>query len=57
MASMMTGVPPGARASDAGASPADIASLLEKLHDLMQKGILTEAEFAAKKGELLSKLK
>jgi len=34
----------------------DITALLEKLHDLMSKGILTKEEFEAKKAELLKKL-
>lgn len=34
----------------------DIATTLEKLHGLIAKGILTQAEFDAKKTELLSKL-
>jgi hypothetical protein len=39
-----------------GASTHDIVSALEKLGDLRSKGILTDAEFAAKKAELLSRL-
>lgn len=35
---------------------ADITSLLEKLHDLMTKGVITKEEFEAKKAELLKKL-
>lgn len=34
----------------------DVFATLERLGDLMQKGILTEEEFAAKKAELLSRL-
>lgn len=34
----------------------EIAATLEKLHGLMTKGILTQAEFEAKKAELLKKL-
>jgi len=34
----------------------DIVGALEKLGDLRTKGILTDAEFAAKKAELLSRL-
>ena len=34
----------------------DIPALLEKLHELTTKGILTAAEFEAKKAELLKKL-
>jgi membrane protease subunit (stomatin/prohibitin family) len=34
----------------------DIPATLEKLHALVGKGILTQAEFDAKKAELLKKL-
>jgi membrane protease subunit (stomatin/prohibitin family) len=34
----------------------DVVATLEKLHDLKTKGILTDAEFDAKKAELLKKL-
>jgi membrane protease subunit (stomatin/prohibitin family) len=34
----------------------DVTLLLEKLHDLMSKGVLTKEEFEAKKAELLKKL-
>jgi hypothetical protein len=54
---------PPAPASVAVASPAptpattdDILTTIERLSDLHQKNILTEAEFAAKKAELLSRL-
>jgi hypothetical protein len=30
---------------------------LEKLHDLMKKGVLSEAEYNEKKAELLKKIK
>jgi hypothetical protein len=40
----------------APAGPEAIVSLIEKLADLHAKGVLTEAEFAAKKTELLSRL-
>jgi hypothetical protein len=42
-----------------GAAPApaeDPLALIEKLHALKEKGILSEEEFAAKKAELLKKL-
>ena len=35
---------------------ADITSLLEKLHDLLTKGVLTQEEFDAKKAELLKRI-
>jgi hypothetical protein len=44
---------PGAPAAK---SDGDIATLLETLHDLKTKGVLTDAEFAAKKAELLKRL-
>ena len=40
----------------ASAAVEDIPAMIEKLHALMEKGILTPAEFEAKKGELLRKL-
>ena len=39
-----------------GGGPEDPIALLERLHGLVAKGILTEAEFQAKKTEILSKL-
>ena len=50
IASAVQGVKPGAE------SAAEITSAIEKLHDLMTKGILTKEEFDAKKTELLKKL-
>jgi len=54
MASTMAGSLQG------GKPPADptaeVTSLLEKLHDLMNKGVLSKEEFEAKKAELLKKL-
>ena len=47
-------LPPAAPA--ATVSPDDVVATLEKLHGLVAKGILTQAEFDAKKAELLSKL-
>lgn len=44
---------PGAPAAK---SDGDVATLLETLHDLKTKGVLTDAEFAAKKAELLKRL-
>jgi membrane protease subunit (stomatin/prohibitin family) len=45
---------------NSGAAPKesaeDVTALLEKLHGLMTKGILSQAEFEAKKAELLKKL-
>ena len=47
--SLQGGKPPGD-------TTAELTSLLEKLHDLMNKGVLTKEEFEAKKTELLKKL-
>jgi membrane protease subunit (stomatin/prohibitin family) len=44
---------PAATGSQAGG---DAAALLETLHDLKTKGVITDAEFAAKKAELLKRL-
>ncbi|NOT16995.1 MAG: hypothetical protein HOP20_02860 [Sulfuriferula sp.] len=52
MAGAMTAPP----ATAAVAQTEDIPALLEKLHELTTKGILTAAEFEAKKAELLKKL-
>jgi len=38
-------------------SPQDPIALLERLHGLVAKGVLTQAEFDAKKAELLSKIR
>ena len=54
MQSMTPGSAPAAPA--ATVSPDDVVATLEKLHGLVAKGILTQAEFDAKKAELLSKL-
>lgn len=37
-------------------SGSDIPALIEKLHDLLTKGVLTQEEFDAKKAELLKKM-
>jgi hypothetical protein len=52
MAGAMTAPPAAAAVAQTG----DIPALLEKLHELTTKGILTAAEFEAKKAELLKKL-
>jgi membrane protease subunit (stomatin/prohibitin family) len=43
--------------SSTSSDPTDPVSALEKVHDLFKKGILTQAEFEAKKAELLQKIK
>ncbi len=59
---MMQSMTPGSAPAAATAAPAatvspdDVVATLEKLHGLVAKGILTQAEFDAKKAELLSKL-
>lgn len=45
-----------AAAAAAGVKPDEVMALLEKLHELKVKGILSDAEFDAKKVELLKKL-
>lgn len=37
-------------------SPGDVLTTIERLSELQRKGVLTEAEFAAKKAELLARL-
>lgn len=54
MAAAMT--QPGAAAQPAAQAAEDIPALLEKLHGLVAKGILSQEEFEAKKAELLKKL-
>ncbi len=49
----------GGSAGAPGAAPQraqDVVQLLEQLHDLKTKGVLSDAEFAEKKAELLKKL-
>ena len=43
-------------AQTAGMKPEEVTATLEKLHELVGKGILSQAEFDAKKSELLKKL-
>ncbi|MCJ2035388.1 SHOCT domain-containing protein [Methylobacterium sp. J-068] len=45
-----------ARAPAAASAAGDLLGTIERLSDLRRKGILTEAEFAAKKAELLARL-
>lgn len=55
MASTMAGAMQSGAKVEAG-KPEDVTALIEKLHDLMTKGVLTREEFEAKKAELLKKL-
>ncbi len=59
-AGLQGGAAPATAPASAGVAaavkPDDVVALLEKLGDLYAKGILTEAEFTAKKAELLQKL-
>ena len=48
--------PAAAAAPTAGVCTDDVVATLEKLHGLVGKGILSQAEFDAKKAELLGKL-
>jgi Short C-terminal domain len=47
---------PNAEAGDAGSRQRDILAAIERLGELQARGILTDAEFSAKKTELLSRL-
>jgi Short C-terminal domain len=47
---------PASRNATIQAQPDEIFSLMEKLADLHEKGILTDSEYESKKGELLSRL-
>jgi membrane protease subunit (stomatin/prohibitin family) len=53
---MGTGMAGVGNAGAAAASQEDPYEAINKLHDLLTKGILTQAEFDAKKGELLKKI-
>jgi hypothetical protein len=53
---MSPGGAPGGGAPAQAKSSQDAMQLLEKLHDLKTKGVITEAEFDAKKAELLAKM-
>ena len=54
---MAAATQPAAAASAGGTVSADeVVATLEKLHGLVEKGILSQAEFDAKKAELLKKL-
>jgi membrane protease subunit (stomatin/prohibitin family) len=54
---MASGIASAAQAAKPpAAGAADVTSAIEKLHELMTKGILTQEEFEAKKTELLKKL-
>ena len=50
------GAPAAAAATAAAISADEILATLEKLHGLVEKGILSQSEFDAKKAELLRKL-
>ncbi len=50
------GTPPAPAAAAAAPSADDVVATLEKLHGLVAKGILSQAEFDEKKAELLKKL-
>ena len=56
-ASTPSGPSSGRPAAGAAAGAEDPVALLERLHGLVTKGILTEAEFLAKKTEILSKIR
>ena len=57
-ASQIAGATGPASSTPAAATPAeDPIALLERLHGLVTKGIITDAEFQAKKTEILSKIR
>ena len=56
MASSMANPAQPQAAKPTAESAADVTALLEKLHDLMTKGVLSKEEFEAKKAEMLKKL-
>ena len=57
LAATTAGAAPAAVAGAAGTVAADeVVATLEKLHGLIEKGVLSPEEFAAKKAELLKKL-
>jgi membrane protease subunit (stomatin/prohibitin family) len=47
----------GSTVTAASAAPDDPIALLERLHGLVTKGIISQAEFDTKKAELLSKIR
>jgi hypothetical protein len=60
---MLDAMRPGPAAGTSGAAPAAAAmdpgavlAMIEKMHDLKVKGILSDAEFDRKKAELLARL-
>lgn len=55
--SMAHGTTPGINVTPPAAAQDDIIATLEKLHALVGKGVLTQAEFDTKKAELLGQLK
>ena len=58
MGQMMAGALSGVNAAQAGnTAVADPMATLEKLSDLLKKGVLTQAEFDAKKAELLQQIR
>lgn len=56
MGQMMSGMNLGGGGAPTATSVEDPINLLEKLGDLLQKGILTQAEFDTKKAEILAKI-
>jgi membrane protease subunit (stomatin/prohibitin family) len=56
MASAMTPAAGAAATAAPTVSADDVMATLEKLHGLVEKGILSQAEFDTKKAELLKKL-
>jgi membrane protease subunit (stomatin/prohibitin family) len=57
MASQIAGAAASAGSPAGGSGAEDPIALLERLHGLVTKGVITQEEFAAKKAELLSKIR
>lgn len=57
MGQMMAGALSGVHTQASPAAAADPVAMLEKLGDLLKKGVLTQAEFDAKKAELLQQIR
>lgn len=56
MGQQMAAAMGGSFGGGGGAAKDDVMASIQKLHDLMKNGVLTQAEFDAKKAELLKKI-
>lgn len=57
MAGQLAGAPAAAAVSAAAAPSADPLALLDRLHELVTKGVITQADFDAKKAQLLDQIR